>query len=205
LIDNADLRWEWFPSAGAADAEVVAVSAFWKNFTDPIERVVEATSFFRTSYTNAKGARNVGFEVEARKALGKAWLVGLNYTFVDSKVELDRTGSQIQTNLERPLAGQSSNVANALLEFRSGDFRARALVNYFDERISDVGALGLPDTLEEGRSTLDVVLSQRLGVVSVRLAGENLTDAENRFSIDGSLHRLFSTGRTISLSVSYAR
>jgi outer membrane receptor protein involved in Fe transport len=205
LIDNADLRWEWFPSGGAADAEVVAVSAFWKNFTDPIERVVEATAFFRTSYTNAKGARNLGFEIEARKALGRTWLVGLNYTFVDSKVELDRTGSQIQTNLERPLAGQSQNVANGLVEFRAGDFRARALVNYFDDRISDVGALGLPDTFEEGRVTLDVVLSRRLGAFSVRLAGENLTDAEDLFTIGGSQHRLYKMGRSISLGVSYAR
>jgi outer membrane receptor protein involved in Fe transport len=204
-IDNADLRWEWFPSGGAADAEVLAVSAFWKDFTDPIERVVEATSFFRTSYTNAKGARNLGFEVEARKGLGKAWLVGANYTFVDSKVELDRSGSQIQTNLERPLAGQSQNVFNGLLEFRSGDFRARALVNFFDDRIADVGALGLPDTFEEGRTTLDVVLSQRFGALTVRLAGENLTDAENLYTIDGNSTRLFSLGRSISLGVSYAR
>jgi outer membrane receptor protein involved in Fe transport len=205
LIDNADLRWEWFPAGGAADAEVVAISAFYKNFTNPIERVVEATSFFRTSYTNAKSARNFGFEFEARKALSSAFLVGVNYTFVDSKVALDRTGSQIQTNLERPLAGQSTNVANALVELRRGDFRARGLVNWFDDRISDVGALGLPDTLEEGRITVDVVLSRRLGSVSLRLSGENLTDAEYRYSIGGNAFRLYKTGRSISFGVSYAR
>jgi outer membrane receptor protein involved in Fe transport len=204
-IDNFDLRWEWFPRGGVADAEVIAVSAFWKEFQDPIERVIEATAPpYRTSYTNAKSARNLGFEVEARKALGRAWLVGANYTFVDSKVELDRTGAQIQTNLERPLAGQSKNGANGLVEFRRGDFRARALVNFFDDRISDVGALGLPDTIEEGRTTLDVVLGYRMGAISFRLAGENLTDAENLFTIDGNSYRAFSTGRTISFGVSYA-
>jgi outer membrane receptor protein involved in Fe transport len=206
LIDNADLRWEWFPAGGSADAEVVAVSAFYKSFTDPIERVVEATAFFRTSYTNAESARNFGLELEARKALGRSWLLGVNYTFVDSKVTLgERSGAQVQTNLERPLAGQSQNVANGLVEFRAGDFRARGLLNYFDDRISDVGALGLPDTIEEGRVTLDLVLSQRFGAWTARLAGDNLTDAENLFTIDGSSHRLYSTGRSISLSVSYAR
>jgi TonB-dependent receptor len=206
LIDNADLRWVWTPTGGAADAEVVAISAFWKSFTDPIERVVEATAPpYRTSYTNAKSARNFGFELEARKALGREWLVGANYTFVDSKVEIERTGTQIQTNLERPLAGQSPHVANALLEYRPGDFRARVLLNYFDDRIAEVGALGLPDTIEEGRATLDVVLSQRFGSFTVRLVGENLTDAENRFTIDGNQYRLFSLGRSISLGVSYAR
>jgi outer membrane receptor protein involved in Fe transport len=167
---------------------------------------VEATAFFRTSYTNAESARNFGLELEARKALGRSWLLGVNYTFVDSKVTLgERSGAQVQTNLERPLAGQSQNVANGLVEFRAGDFRARGLLNYFDDRISDVGALGLPDTIEEGRVTLDLVLSQRFGAWTARLAGDNLTDAENLFTIDGSSHRLYSTGRSISLSVSYAR
>ena len=168
--------------------------------------MIEATAApYRTSYANAKGARNFGFEVELRKALGKTWMVGANYTFVDSKVELDRTGTQIQTNLERPLAGQSKNVANGLLEFRPGDFRARVLVNYFDDRIADVGALGLPDTIEGGRTTFDLVLTQSLGAFTVRLAGENLTDVDNLFTIGGNQYRLYSTGRTISLGVSYAR
>jgi hypothetical protein len=53
--------------------------------------------------------------------------------------------------------------------------------------------------------TLDVVLSRRLGAFWVRVAGENLTDAEDLFTIGGSQHRLYKMGRSISLGVSYAR
>ena len=38
--------------------------------------------------SNADSARNVGFELEARKRLAEPFLVGVNYTFVDSEVTL---------------------------------------------------------------------------------------------------------------------
>jgi hypothetical protein len=50
-----------------------------------------------------------------------------------------------------------------------------------------------------------VILGYRFGAIAVRLAGENLTDAENLYTIDGNQYRLFSTGRSISLGVSYTR
>jgi len=36
LIDNIDLRWEMFPKSG----EIISVSAFYKKFHSPIEKVV---------------------------------------------------------------------------------------------------------------------------------------------------------------------
>ena len=169
-ITNADLRWEWFPKDGGGDGEVVAATAFWKDFKDPIEKVVEATAAFRTSFANAKGARNVGFELEGRKSLGPNFLAGLNYTFTDSQIELERGTAQIQTNLNRPLAGQAPHVLNAMLEFRTAgrELVARVLWNFFDDRIADVGVLGTPDILEEGRSTLDVVVTRSFGTWALR-------------------------------------
>src|SRR5690606_16731537 len=34
IIDSADLRWEWYPSR----SEALTDGAFYKDFTDPIER-----------------------------------------------------------------------------------------------------------------------------------------------------------------------
>ncbi|MGD8895980.1 MAG: TonB-dependent receptor, partial [Acidobacteriota bacterium] len=206
-ITNTDLRWEWFPAGGAVDGEIVALSAFWKDFTDPIERVVEATAQFRNSYENAKGARNVGVELEGRKSFGPYVLVGLNYTYTDSQIELERGTAQIQTNLDRPLAGQSPHVANGMLELRNGgrDLFGRVLVNYFDNRIADVGVFGTPDILEEGRTTLDVVVTKTFGTWALRLTGTNLTDAEYLFTQGGRPFRVFKEGRSISLGVSYSR
>jgi outer membrane receptor protein involved in Fe transport len=206
-IMNADLRWEWFPAGGGDDGEVVALSAFWKDFTDPIEKVVEATAQFRNSYENALGARNIGFEVEGRKSVGPFVLLGFNYTYTNSEIELERGTAQIQTNLNRPLAGQSPHVANGMVELRnrSRDLFGRVLLNYYDDRISDVGVFGTPDILEEGRTTLDVVVAKTFGTWALRLTGTNLTDSEWLFSQGGELHRAYKEGRTIGLSVSYAR
>lgn len=206
-VTNVDLRWEWFPSGGAGDGEVVAVSGFWKDFVDPIERVVEATAQFRNSYENAKGATNVGFELEGRKSLGNFVLVGFNYTYTDSEIELERGTAQIQTNLNRPLAGQSPHVGNFMLELRnrSRDLFGRVLVNYFDSRIADVGVFGTPDILEEGRTTLDVVVTRTFGAWALRLTGTNLTDEDYLLTQGGRPFRLYSEGRTISLGLSYSR
>ena len=41
-------------------------------------------------------------------------------------------------------------------------FSTRLLYNYFGDRIADVGANGAPDIVEQGRGSLDLVLSQRV-------------------------------------------
>ncbi|HSF18427.1 MAG TPA: TonB-dependent receptor [Vicinamibacteria bacterium] len=202
LISNYDVRWEWFPGA----SEVIAASVFYKDFDNPIERTVQATAQLRTSYANAQGAKNTGFEVEARKALTPHVLLSANYTYVDSDIQLDRGTGEVQTSTSRPLAGQSSNVFNAAVEFLvpSFDFSTRILYNYFDSRIIDVGSLGLPDILEDGRGTLDVVAIKRLGPTQFRFIFDNLTDADYRFSQGGELQRLFKLGRTFAVSFSYS-
>jgi outer membrane receptor for monomeric catechols len=80
------------------------------------------------------------------------------------------------------------------------------LINFFDDRIVDVGSLGLPDILEEGRTTLDAVLSARLNsLMNVRLAVENLTDKPVRYLQGAEVHRRYNIGRTFALQVSFTR
>ena len=200
-IDNYDLRWEWFPNPG----EVFAVSVFFKDFTDPIERVVQPTSQLRTSYTNALGAKNKGFELEARKTFARRWTVNLNYTYVDSQIELERTSGQVQTSVDRALVGQSPHVVNAHLAYTTaqGDLDIRALFNYSAARITDVGSLGLPDIYEAGRGALDLVVSKQFGALGVRLIGTNLNDAVIRYTQGGQDQRTFRRGRSIAFALSY--
>lgn len=199
LIRNVDVRWEWFPGA----EEVIAASFFVKAFDQPIERFVEPTSQLRTSFTNAESARNIGFELEARRSLGAGLVVGGNYTFVDSEITLTSFQTNVLTTLERPLAGTSKHVFNGLIEGRGGPLTARLLVNFFGDRIVDVGSLGLPDIFEEGRTTIDAVVSARLSpLVAVRVSADNLTDRPIRFLQGSELHRRFRLGRTVAVQLS---
>jgi hypothetical protein len=196
LIQNFDLRWEWF---GGAE-EVLAASAFFKRFDTPIERTVEATSQLRTSFQNAKSARNAGLELEARKRLSEYFLIGANYTFVDSSISLNTSQTDTLTSLERPLSGTSKHIFNGVVEGRFRALTARVLYNSFSDRISDVGSFGLPDIFEEGRSTVDATVSANIGRLRLRLSGENLNDGTVRFMQGASAqHRVFKLGRTYSI------
>ncbi len=202
LIRNVDVRWEWFTGA----QEVIAASFFLKSFDQPIERFVEPTAQLRTSFTNAESARNIGIELEARRELFNGILIGGNYTFVDSSITLTAFQTNVLTSLERPLSGTSRHLFNGLVEGQRGPVTARLLINFFDDRIVDVGSLGLPDILEEGRTTLDAVLSARLNsLMNVRLAVENLTDQPVRYLQGAEVHRRYNIGRTFALQVSFTR
>ncbi|MGH9347497.1 MAG: TonB-dependent receptor domain-containing protein [Vicinamibacterales bacterium] len=200
LIQNVDARWELF-SQGRG---ILAASAFYKSFDSPIERVVIAAANPIVTFQNADTARNFGLELEAGRMLVEGLFVNANYTYVDSRIELLPAQRTVQTSLERPLAGQSKNLLNVMAEVTIGRFASRLLYNYFGDRISDVGANQAPDIIEQGRGSLDLVLSQRLGRVGLRLTLENLTDSEYLFTQGSEDQRTYKLGRTIAFSLGYS-
>jgi hypothetical protein len=201
LIQNVDGRWELFPGGRA----IVAASVFYKHFDQPIERVVIAGAQPIVTFQNADRARNVGLELEAGHELFNGLFVNANYTFVDSRITLAPEQRTVQTSLERALAGQSRNLFNVMTEYTRRGFSTRLLVNYFGDRISDVGSNDAPDIIEQGRGSVDLIFAQRFGRMNLRLGLENLTDTEYLFTQgEGSAQqtqRIFKLGRTIGLSV----
>ncbi|MFA6958439.1 MAG: hypothetical protein WC538_21440 [Thermoanaerobaculia bacterium] len=83
----------------------------------------------------------------------------------------------------------------------------RVLGSYSGERLSEVGAYGLPDTYESSFTSLDFVITQSLHHfargVELKLAGVNLLDEKREYFQGGELQRLYEPGRKISLSISY--
>jgi TonB-dependent receptor len=209
LIQNVDGRWELFGNHRG----VLAASVFYKHFDQPIERVVVAGAQPIVTFQNADSARNFGLEFEIGRQILPNVFVNANYTFVDSQITLSPEQRTVQTSLERPLAGQSKHLFNLMGEFTHRGFSARLLLNYFGDRISDVGSNEAPDIVEEGREMLDLVFSQRLGNrLTVRLSFENLTDSEWLFRqgetidrVDGmGVQRAFNLGRTVGFSLGYS-
>ncbi|HUE89393.1 MAG TPA: TonB-dependent receptor [Vicinamibacterales bacterium] len=197
LIHNVDGRWELFTGGRG----ILAASLFYKNFDQPIERVVIAGAQPIVTYQNADTARNYGLELEAGRQLFDGMFVNANYTYVDSQISLRPEQRTVQTSLERPLAGQSKNLFNLMAEYTNRGFSSRVLYNFFGDRISDVGSNQAPDIIEQGRGSLDLVVGQRIGRFSVRFTVENLTDSEYLFTQGSEDQRVFKLGRTLGLSV----
>lgn len=210
LISNYDVRYEWFVSPG----ELIAVSVFHKDFDDPIETVVQAQTTLINSFRNVDKARNTGIEVEVRKNLGAWWGVfenlsmTTNYTFVRSTVNIGAENQGLLTDDERPLVGQSENVFNLILNYdipRIGA-EARALFNYTGPRITEVGALGLPNIIQHGRPVLDLLFAKSFGAekrIRFEFTAENLLNRRADFRLDNQAQNVYQLGRTFEFGVSY--
>lgn len=200
-ILNYDLRWEWFPRSG----ELFAVSAFYKNFTNPIEQFyLLGGSDIQVEPVNASGANTFGAEFEIRKSLDQVadvlsnFSLGANLTLVSSSVTFDEdqpvtifdgillspVPSTSLTNTERPLQGQSPYVVNVMLGYGNNSWGtdATVLFNVFGERLAGVGTNGFPDIYEQPRPTLDFTLRQKLPAgLKLSLKAQNLLDTETTF------------------------
>ncbi|MBK7824658.1 TonB-dependent receptor [Nannocystis sp.] len=200
-IWNADMRWEWFPSAN----EVLAVSVFYKHFDAPIERMI-ATSPRLQTYRNARFANNVGVELEGRKNLEfiskslRDLSLGVNFAYIFSRVQIaaPKEGDLLApTSTQRYLEGQSPYVLNAYLGYdneRSGT-NARVLFNTFGRRIAFVGGNHLPDVYELPIHTMDVTLAQRVYKgLSLSFSAFNLLNWRQRF-VQGENNDIFYTTR----------
>jgi hypothetical protein len=210
LIDNADIRWEWYPAAG----EVLSLALFAKRFADPIERVYLATSGTSVvTFVNAQSAENYGVELELRKRLGfvagplEALTVFTNATLMNSSITIP-TGASRKTNPSRAMVGQAPYVMNAGVTWAPESWRgtsATVLHNVVGRRIVSAGELPLPDVYELPRNVLDVSL--RTGVsrgVSVKLDGRNLLDAPYEQVQGTVLREYYRSGRSLGVGLSWS-
>ena len=205
LIQNYDLRWEWYPRSG----EVLSLAVFAKQFHDPIERVlVVQTGALANGFVNAEKADNYGLEVELRKNLdfltpGLApFTFFANTTLMRSKIT---PGSTVLTSANRPMVGQAEYVVNGGVTFASaGGITATALYNVVGERVLEAGAQPFPDTYEEARHVVDFSMQVPVfGTTSLKLDAKNLLDAPYRVTQAGILRSRYKAGRVLSLGASW--
>jgi outer membrane receptor for ferrienterochelin and colicin len=128
MIDNFDLRAEWYPQS-QANNEVINLGFFYKGIQHPIERlrseltIPDASNFTIISFGNADRARVYGIEGELRKNLSfinhplfKRFSLVLNGAWIKSStVQIVRNGYLRDTASGRPLQGQSPYIFNSAL------------------------------------------------------------------------------------------
>lgn len=221
VIDNVDIRWELFPTAG----EIISISAFYKNFTNPIER---ATSPFNNEpkdglkfvYRNVDNARVYGMEIEARKDLGfispslSNLKIGTNVSLIKSEVDINETELQIirvndpEASAKRELFGQSPYIVNAFLMYGIEGFGANLSYNVLGPRLSVVSSGGTPNIYEQPRNVLDLTIIKKIGNrFSTKLAVQNLLNPAFKFTQEFKdveyEYQSYKVGRTVSFGISY--
>jgi hypothetical protein len=214
-ITNADLRYEYFPTL----KEVLAVSAFFKDFQDPIETIAIASGDNRTiTYQNAQGATLFGVELEARKNLGfiakqMDEFTGIaNLTLATSTIELSGSAREYLTSASRPMVNQAPYVLNLSIDYaheKTGT-SARVLYNIAGARIVQVGSLGLPDAYAQPRHQVDFMVGQEFGKhVQLRLTAANVLNTawvitQGKEKQDDNIVSSYTTGALYTLSATYS-
>jgi outer membrane receptor protein involved in Fe transport len=217
-IVNADLRTEFFPSS----REVVAVSAFYKRFIDPIEQIVlNAGARGLSTFANAKGADLFGIELESRKTLDflhpslLPFSLVANVSFTRSRVDLTEEQAETVTNLSRPLSRSAPYMGNVSLDFEEPEWgtRVRLLYNVIGPRLVEVGTrpgpgAGIPDTYERERHLVDVTFGQSIGEhLELRASVSNLLDSpivraqEGQDGAEDIVLREVRVGQTVSFGM----
>ncbi len=218
LIDNYDLRWEWFYGSG----EILAVSGFYKSFSNPIERVIKTING-EVQYQNVDRANVYGLELEGRMRLMRIheWLgrysVGANLTFTHSSVNIAADELDVIRSLnpyassKRQLQGQPPYVLNVDLSY---DFPKRGTLasvtyNIIGERMSEVSLGGTPNIYEQPAGMLDFTLTQKLWRgYGLKFGAHNLLDSKIRkvhhFKSSDYVEQEYSLGRVFSLGINYS-
>lgn len=219
LIDNYDLRWEWFPRPG----EIIAISGFYKHLKNPIEKN-EYDQNNNVKFVNVDEGIVYGAEFEVRKRLDflHKWTsnlqVGANLTIAKSEVDIPADELEDIKRLQgedaddtRPLFGQSKYVINLDMAYSNPGIGTTVAMYYnvFGERLVSNAKLAMPDAYEQPRHMVDVTLSQKIWrVVSLKASVKNLFKEDyrvvhefegqeyTRYAYD--LGRKFSVGTTIS-------
>jgi outer membrane receptor for ferrienterochelin and colicin len=197
LIDNAEIRWEYYPSL----SEMINFGFFYKHFTSPIESVFEpgagsggAKNF---SFSNAESAYSYGVELDFRKSLGGIltstvldnFSLVFNASLIKSEVTIGSGSGSGRDTDNRPLQGQSPYIVNAGLFYNNEDHNLQVNLqhNIIGKRIYSVGFTTLdrsrveyPDVYEMPRNLLDLSVSKSFSNnITLRLGISDLLNQTN--------------------------
>ena len=224
-IDNADLRWEWFPSA----TEQVLLGVFYKYLKDPIETTFESdqrqtnNSFYMPQ--NLGNARNMGLELDVIKYI-RHFGVKANYTYTHSSITTKKelyTAKNVITMVDqtRPLVNQAAHTANLSLLYKDTQhgWNAQLAGSYIGPKLVVVSPFKDADEWERGVFSLDLSGEKKFrNGLSIFLKANNLLNNErqrylktvNSFNLnlpgqeDGkTITSTYKYGRTFLIGVRY--
>ncbi|MDF1584610.1 MAG: TonB-dependent receptor [Methyloprofundus sp.] len=205
-IANYDVRWEYYFSP----KENFSTGFFWKDMTNPIEKVFVPGTGGLLTYQNAEAATIYGIELELLKNMDfihpelEYFFAGGNYTWSQSSVVLTAENLLAQTSSSRPLEGHSPHVVNVQFGYDNPEWGTQAtlLYNMAAERIVEAGLLGAPDKYQQPFNQLDFIYRQKLSdwfAFDIRM--KNLLDDSAVIKQGNEITRSYKPGREYSLGL----
>ncbi len=170
-IQNADIRYEFFPSNG----DVITFGGFYKHFRNPVEaHLTEAGSGRNYTYDNADEASSYGLEIDLRKSFSglkdsesplrmlRNLVAVFNLALVKSELHSDEPNAREKV---RQMQGQSPYIINTGLFYDNPEkgLMLSVLYNVIGPRLMFVGDIDEPHIIQMPRHLIDITLSKKMG------------------------------------------
>ncbi len=174
-VDNLDLRYERY----GKKAQMFALSAFYKNFTDPIELTYFLSAPDQFQPRNLGSAVVYGAEFELRRNLGflgdnfedfgfniNASIIKSELTMSDAELEARKLSLRDGEKLDdkRELQGQSPYLINVGLNYMNKNgWQASVYYNLQGKALQVVGTGSIPDAYTMPFHSVDFILNKSFG------------------------------------------
>ncbi|MDX1618023.1 MAG: TonB-dependent receptor, partial [Balneolaceae bacterium] len=204
-IYNYDLRFEIYPDPG----ELLAVSAFYKKFHQPIEIFYRFTERTEVQYRNAEEADLYGIELEARKNIVPRFQIVANasYIFSETRVSKGDTGTLGVANARRPMYGQSPYTVNvtAFYAVPRSNLNLSAGYNTFGRRLVTVGVYRHNyDEYEQPFHSVNLSADYILGPATFTLRADNLLNQQSVYRQGDLVTFQYRPGMTFDFGIKYS-
>ncbi len=223
-INNFDLRYEIFREKG----QMIAVSGFYKGFTDPIESTFFPQAPRQLTVANLGDARVIGGEIELRQNLGfisntfENVRFNANASIINSRLEMTEQEFNLRQSNARPgetiddtrnLQGQSPFLINAGFDYDNDEkgFRAGLFYNVQGKTLEVVGTGFVPDVYTKSFHSLNFTLNKAFGetknsAIDLKVSnilGSKRESAYESFQAQDQIFNLRNPGTEISIGYSY--
>ncbi len=226
MINNIDLRYEIFPSAG----NTFSVGGFYKSLTNPIEMVQSSTQPGTFQPRNVGDGQVIGGELEFRHDLEfispslKTLSLNLNLTYTQSKIKYSLTEKESRENNKRTgqtigdgrqMAGQAPYMINGGFIYNgavnNNGWEAGLFYNVQGPTLMYVGIVDRPDVFTRPFHSLDFNMNKllgkddrfRLGLNVTNILGDKREEVYQSYQAQDQIFTSYSPGRLFKLSCSY--
>lgn len=220
LIQNVDLRYEWYPRQG----ELLAVSGFYKNFNQPIFKAFNPRATIpELFFINIDQADVYGAEFEFRKELDVLspaltnFFLSTNFAYIHSSYDIPAEELANHQSIDpdydqttRPFQGQAPFIVNAILSYMNPEkgWEASAVFNVSGEKLYNIALFGTPDIYEQPFPLLNFKVTKKFADnYQVGFTVRNLLNPVNKktqmFEGHEYIAESYKLGTSYGLSLSY--